>query len=293
MSNKRLFFFGMGYVARHLVASLEGDWSFVASYRGKSPSDTLSALKQQLGDRLTLVRFEDDTLEKEGQLALSECDHVLSSIPPDEKGCPVARGLRQLGIPYRFKWVGYLSATSVYGDAGGQWVDERHGAKPTTRRGKNRHMAEEQWLSLYRSQGWPVAVFRLSGIYGPNRNMLERIKGGAGQAVMKAGHVMCRIHVADIVETLKASMARPMGGEVYNVSDDLPAPSSDVMFFAADLLGVPKPETVPFDQATLTPMAQSFYKENRRVSNEKIRQQLGVTLQYPDYKAGLTALHKE
>lgn len=290
MSKKRIFCFGLGYVARHLMAFLDDDWSFVASYRGDQPSDQLLNLKGDISDRLQLVKFDNGLLDKEGQLALSECPYVLASVPPDEKGCPVARALRTLGIPYRFHWVGYLSATSVYGDAAGQWVDERHALNPGTKRGKNRRLAEEQWLSLYRSQGWPVAVFRLSGIYGPGRNMLERLKGGLDQAVVKPGHVMGRIHVDDIVSVLTASMTRPMGGEIYNVSDDLPAPSSEVLQFAAQLLGLEAPTLVPYDEAVLSPMARSFYLENRRVSNDKIQQQLGVTLKYPDYKSGLTSL---
>jgi nucleoside-diphosphate-sugar epimerase len=186
-------------------------------------------------------------------------------------------------------WAGYLSTTGVYGDTKGEWVSEAAWLKPTGDRQKRRVEAERGWLGIYRQYGVPMHLFRLAGIYGPGRSALDSVRAGDAKRVDKPGQVFCRVHVDDIAATLRASMAKPTLGAVYNVADDLPTPSHEVVEHACRLLGVEPPPLIPFDQAELSPMAASFYTDCRRVKNDRIKRQLGVTLAYPDYRAGLDA----
>jgi nucleoside-diphosphate-sugar epimerase len=189
-----------------------------------------------------------------------------------------------LGAPA--EWVGYLSTTGVYGDRQGRWVDERSALAPVHERGRWRVAAEKAWLAT----GLPVEIFRLAGIYGPGRSAFDRLREGRAQRVVKPGQVFSRIHVEDIARVLRAAMARPAAGAAYNVADDEPAPPEDVIAFAAELLGMPVPPAVPFEAAALSPMALSFWSESKRVSNRRIREELGVSLAWPDYRAGLRGI---
>jgi len=212
-------------------------------------------------------------------------------VPPDKVGDPVldihaeeiaaARGLR---------WIGYLSTTGVYGDRAGGWVDEDAPLQPTGERSRRRVVAEARWLDLYRHHGAPVHVFRLAGIYGPGRSALDAVRSGRAQRIVKPGQVFSRIHVSDVVQVLRASMANPNPGAVYNLCDDDPAAPADVIAFACDLLGVLAPPPVAIEQAGLSDMALSFYADNKRVSNRRIKEELGVSLLYPSYRDGLRAL---
>ena len=226
--------------------------------------------------------------------ALAGVTHLLLSIPPDQLGDPVfaehARDLEALG---ELRWVGYLSTTGVYGDRGGGGVDETAALTPSGERGRRRAAAEAGWLDLCRRQGLPVHVFRLAGIYGPGRSALDTVRQGRAKRIDKPGQVFSRIHVADIVASLRASMARPAPGEIYNVCDDDPAPPEAVIAYACDLLGMPPPPLTPFASAELTPMARSFYDDNKRVANLRLKEALGVRLRYPSYKDGLRALMEQ
>jgi nucleoside-diphosphate-sugar epimerase len=186
-------------------------------------------------------------------------------------------------------WVGYLSTTGVYGDRQGGWVDEESAREPVSERGRWRVAAEDAWLA----SGLPVHLFRLPGIYGPGRSAFERLREGTAQRVVKPGQIFSRIHVDDIAAALRASIARPAPGRAYNLADDEPAPPQDVVAFAAGLLGVAVPPEVPIEAAGLSPMARSFYAESKRVSNRRMKQELRVTLAYPDYRAGLRAIHAQ
>ncbi|MBI3506176.1 MAG: SDR family oxidoreductase [Proteobacteria bacterium] len=224
--------------------------------------------------------------------ALAGTTHLLSSVPPDAKGDAVldhhANDLIRLeGV----KWTGYLSTTGVYGDRGGEWVDERGALHPVGPRGRARVAAEEGWLGLGRV-GQKVHVFRLAGIYGPGRSALDGVRDGTARRVVKPGQVFSRIHVEDIATVLEASIAAPEAGAVYNVCDDDPAPPQDVIAYAAALLGREAPPEIPYEVAarSMSEMARSFYAESKRVSNRRIKDALGVKLAYPDYRAGLKAL---
>jgi nucleoside-diphosphate-sugar epimerase len=218
--------------------------------------------------------------------------HVLVSAPPGPGGDPVlmhcagAFGARAEDLD----WVGYLSTVGVYGDRGGEWVDESAECRPATGRGRARLAAEQEWLAYWHEAGLPVHVFRLAGIYGPGRGPFAKVRAGTARRIIKAGQVFSRIHVEDIATVLEASIARPHPGTVYNVCDDEPAPPEDVIAYAAELLGLPVPPAVGYEEAELTPMARSFYAESKRVSNARIKKELGVRLAYPTYREGLQAL---
>jgi nucleoside-diphosphate-sugar epimerase len=219
---------------------------------------------------------------------LASATHLLSSVPPDDTGDPVL-GIHRATIAdatRHLAWIGYLSTTGVYGDRGGGWVDETSALTPTGTRGQRRLDAERAWLGLPQ----PAHLFRLAGIYGPGRSALDTVRSGKARRVVKPGQVFSRIHVGDIVAVLQASMARPEPGAAYNVCDDDPADPAEVIAFACGLLGVAAPTEVPFDQAELSPMARSFYDDNKRVRNDRIKHALGVTLRYPSYREGLVAL---
>ena len=220
--------------------------------------------------------------------ALAGATHILASAAPGPGGDPflAAHGAEIAGA--RPVWAGYLSTTAVYGDHAGAWVDEETPPLPSTPRGRARLAAEAEW----RATGLPVHIFRLAGIYGPGRGPFEKVRDGTARRILKPGQVFSRIHVEDIAAVLAASMAAPAPGAIYNVCDDDPAPPEDVLAHAAALLGLPPPPAIPWEEAlpTLSPMAASFYAESKRVRNDRIRRDLGVTLAYPTYREGLAAL---
>jgi nucleoside-diphosphate-sugar epimerase len=226
--------------------------------------------------------------------ALDAATHLLVSVAPDREGDPVLRALGPAlaARAGRLEWVGYLSTTGVYGDRGGDWVDEGSALTPATARGRARVAAEAGWMALWRDHGLPVHLFRLAGIYGPGRGPFEKVRDGTARRIVKPGQVFSRIHVDDIAAVLEASIARPNPGAAYNVCDDDPAPPEDVLAHAAELLGLPPPTAIPYEEAApgMSEMARSFYAESKRVSNRRIKEELGVRLRWPDYRAGLAGL---
>jgi nucleoside-diphosphate-sugar epimerase len=185
-------------------------------------------------------------------------------------------------------WAGYLGTTGVYGDRGGEWVDEASPVAPTMPRTRRRVAAEGRWLA----SGLPVHLFRLAGIYGPGpaRNPLDAVRSGTARRIVKPGQMFGRIHRDDIVQVLCASIARPNPGAIYNLADDEPAPPQDVVAYACALLGTAPPPEIPYEEADLSPMARSFYADNRRICNARIKEELGVILRYPTYREGLESL---
>lgn len=217
---------------------------------------------------------------------LQQASHVLVSMPPAEEGDPILARHRDELLAASVSWLGYLSATSVYGDHAGAWVDENTATTPTTARGRTRLAAEQAWQAL----PLPVHVFRLAGLYGPGRNALVSLRTGQARHIVRPGLVFSRVHVDDVAQVLLASMQRPQPGAVYNVADDEPAAPDQVVLHAADLLGLPPPPAEAWETAAMTPMLRSFYSESKRVGNARLRDVLGVTLRYPSYREGLAAL---
>ena len=274
-AGRRLFAFGLGYTARALAALLAHD-GWESGGTSREP-------------RAGFHHF--DRAHPLDAAALAGATHILVSVPPDETGDPVlaAHGSDIAALP-SLAWLGYLSTTAVYGHCDGGWVDETSELRPSGERGRRRVAAEAGWLDLWRRHGVPVHVFRLAAIYGPGRSPFAALRARAARRIAKPGQVFSRIHVNDLASVLAASIARPRPGAVYNVTDDEPAPSEAVIAYAASLLGLPPPPLVPLDQAALSPLARSFYDDNRRVSNALIKRELGVALRYPNYRAGLTAI---
>lgn len=280
----RLFIFGLGYSAQAFAQRLAGQgWAIAGTRRSGGSAPAIEDCRIFLFDR-------GHPLDSTGLEALSAANHVLCSVPPDEIGDPVlAHHRAAISEHGSLKWAGYLSSTGVYGDTGGGWVDEGSPVRPSGPRGVRRSTAEAAWLDLA-GEGVPIHIFRLAGIYGPGRNALAQLIAGTARRIDKPGHVFSRIHVDDIARILQASIARPNPGGIYNLCDDRPAAAEEVVRFAASLLKTEPPPLVPFAEADLTPMAASFYADNRRVRNARFKRELGVKLAYPDYEAGLRAL---
>jgi nucleoside-diphosphate-sugar epimerase len=277
---------GQGYSARALARRLMGrGWRVIGTTRSEEKAAAIRAT----GAEAALW-----PPARPGPL-LDRATHLLVSAGPDAAGDPVlhhcagALGARA----EQLDWVGYLSTTGVYGDRGGGRVDETSDCTPSTRRGQWRLAAEREWLAYWHEAGLPVHIFRLAGIYGPGRGPFAKLRDGTARRIVKPGQVFSRIHVEDIATVLEASIARPHPGTIYNVCDDEAAPPEDVIAHAARLLGVPVPPEVPYDEAAMTPMARSFYAESKRVSNARIKRELGVELAYPTYREGLAALLAE
>ena len=281
-----IFCFGLGYCALALAEGLRREgWRVAGTCRGERRRAELAA------QGFEVHLFDRGRPMDEPGAALSGATHLLISVPPDERGDPVldhhAPDIGQLG---GLEWIGYLSTTAIYGDRGGGWVDETTPPAPSTERGQRRLAAEQRWLELWRQHALPVHLFRLAGIYGPGRNQLVAVRQQRARRVIKPGQVFSRVHVADIARTLMASMARPNPGAAYNVCDDEAAPPDAVVAYACELLGAEPPPPLPFEEAELSSLARSFYAENKRVRNERIKAELGVRLAYPTYREGLKAL---
>lgn len=216
--------------------------------------------------------------------ALAQASHLLTSVAPGEAD-PVVAALGPEIAAAGLEWVGYLSTTAVYGHHNGDWVDEATPLAPTTARGAARAQAEAEWAAL----GLPLHIFRLAGIYGPGRGPFEKVREGSARRIHKPGQVFSRIHVEDIANVLEAAILRPSPG-VYNVCDDDPASPEDILGLAARMLNLPEPPMVAYEDAEMSPMARSFYAENKRVRNDRIKDVLGVKLLYPTYREGLAAI---
>lgn len=279
------FCFGIGYAAGVLARRLAAaGWRVAGTSRNEQHCQALRA------QGIDAVPFErgrpiDPRL-------LDGVTHLLSSVPPDAEGDPVlAEHFADIARRHP-AWIGYLSTTAVYGDYRGAWVDETAPLRPSHERAWRRVHAEQHWFDLRRIHGLPVHVFRLAGIYGPGRSILDDVRAGTVRRIVKKRQFFGRIHVEDIATVLEASMATPDAGAVYNLADDLPTPPDEVAAFACELMGVAPPPTIPFEDArgAMSPMQLTFWTDSKKVHNDKIKDQLGVTLKYPDYKAGLRAV---
>lgn len=276
---KTILILGYGYSAAALAARLlPQGWRVIGTTR---EAERMAAMRAEGVEPLL---WPCDLTE-----ACHAASHILASAAPDENGDPFLQAAREAIAGSKAEWVGYLSTTAVYGDHEGAWVDEETPVTPQSLRAVLRVLAEKQWLAL----DLPVQVFRLAGIYGPGRGPFQKVREGTARRIIKPGQVFSRIHVADIAGVLEASMLRPARGRVFNVCDDDPAPPEDVLGYAAELLNLPPPPEVPFDEADMSPMARSFYRESKKVSNARIKAELGVTLLYPTYREGLKALLAE
>ncbi len=286
-NGKHLFIFGLGYSAGYLARNLlKKGWKISGTVRHIEEATKL----QELG--ISLYSFDGTKCVEPFTENLLHISHILSSIPPQDGDVDLVlkHHFNDISKASHLKWVGYLSTTGVYGDRQGGWVDEASDLLPTGTRGQKRKNAEEAWFKLWHDYQIPTHSFRLAGIYGPGKNALETVKAGKARRVHKDGQVFSRIHVEDIAAILQASILSPKGGNAYNICDDNPAPPQEVISYACKLLGIDPPPLLDFETADLSPMARSFYGDNKRVSNKKIKEELGIHLKWPDYRVALKAL---
>ena len=277
---KTLLSIGHGFSARALAARLVPQgWRIVGTTRSPDKADAIA------DTGVEPVVWPGADL---GAL-IAQFPNVLVSAGPDSAGDPVLNAVEDAVTRAApdLRWVGYLSTTGGYGDHDGDWVDEDTPLTPSTKRGRARVTAEARWQAI---PDLPLHIFRLAGIYGPGRGPFAKVRAGTARRIIKQGQVFSRIHVEDIAQALELSLQRPDPGAVYNLCDDDPAPPQDVIAHAAELLGLPVPPAIPFDQADMTPMARSFYAESKKVRNDRIKQALGWAPQFPTYRAGLAAL---
>lgn len=282
-----LFCFGLGYTGKALArALLAAGWRVGGTCREADRADELRALG------VDVHLFDRDRPLDNAAEALAGVDCVLSSVPPDAQGDAVLDVHRDDIAAHAdaLRWVGYLSTTGVYGTREGGWVDEDSERRPGSERSRWRVAAEDAWLALGNDISVPVQLFRLAGIYGPGRSALDQVGTGRAKRVHRPGQVFSRIHIDDIVTVLRASIAQPSPGAAYNVCDDEPAPPADVIAHACELLGVAAPPLVNFDDAGLSDMAKTFWADNKRVRNDRLKRDLGVELKYANYRRGLEAI---
>jgi len=277
MSEKQVFIFGAGYSGKSFARANPGAAAIFGTTRSPEKFEGL----RQAGIAPLLF---DGALSGEIAEALNKTTHLVISVAPEEAGDPVLNAARAaIAQMPTLEWIGYLSTVGVYGDYGGAWVNEKTTCRPVSKRSVMRVKAEQAWLKLGEEIGRPVAILRLSGIYGPGRNGLVNLENGTARRLVKPGQVFNRIHCDDIAGALWQLIEGNTGG-IFNVTDDEPAPPQDVVAYAASLMGVEPPPEIPFETAQLSPMARSFYGENKRVANAAIKA-AGYSLRFPDYRA--------
>ena len=231
----------------------------------------------------------DGSASGDQMAALADTTHLVISIAPGPDGDPVLEIMRDaIASMERLEWIGYLSTVGVYGNHDGDWVDEETDCRPVSQRSVQRVAAEMAWQDFADTIGKPLSILRLSGIYGPGRNAFVNLETGKAKRLIKPGQVFNRIHVEDIARALDFLAERRQDG-VFNVTDDLPAPPQDVVEYAGSLMKVDLPPAIDFASATISPMARSFYGENKRVSNAKLKR-AGFAFAHSDYKTALSRM---
>jgi nucleoside-diphosphate-sugar epimerase len=286
-----LLIFGLGYSACAFAERVKDRFGTI--------SGTVRTLEKasRLASSFNAVHIFDSSvgsqeLQYQGLCeAIEHADACLISIPPQGHRDPVLRAFQaELACAPHLKWIGYLSTVGVYGDYQGAWVSEQTPPRPTSARSIARWHVEEEWREFGERNGKTVQIFRLSGIYGPHKNALVNLQNGTARRIIKPDQVFNRIHVEDIAGAAAAGLEHPDLLGVFNVTDNEPAPPQDVVAYAAHLLNVPCPPDIPFENASLSEMGRSFYGENKRVSNVRLKNELGYTLRYPSYREGLVGL---
>ena len=281
-----VFFFGMGYSSRAAARALHAI---------RDPDIPISGTVGEIAETLPnsayrLHKFSGDAPGPTLGDDLANATHVIISIPPDEYGDPVLRHhAADIAAAKSLQWLCYFSTVGVYGDFGGQLIDETAETRPINKRSQRRVEVEQQWRDFAEQRGVPLLILRLAGIYGPGRSQFDKLRDGTARRIVKPGQVFNRIHVEDIGRVTALAALQKLAG-TFNLADDEAAPPQDVVAYAAKLLGVVPPPEQPFGTAEMTPMARSFYADNKRVSNAAIKRALGIELLHPTYREGLKAI---
>lgn len=282
----KLFVFGLGFSAEYFVRTRQGDFDVVCG-TVRTP-ERARALQSTLA-KVDVTTFDDPTVPER----LATADVLLVSVPPSQGSDPAIARYDQEIARSNIGRIVYLSTIGVYGGKNGLWIDEDAATIPSSTRGHARVEAENAWTALGARLGAPVFILRLAGIYGPGSNALENVRSGTAKRIVRPGQVFNRIHVEDIARAISAAISSQTDGGVFNVCDDEPSPPQDVIAYAAHLLGRAPPPEIAFDDADLSPMARTFWENNQRVSNRRLKETLGVKLRFPTYREGLSAIARE
>ena len=285
-----VFFFGMGYSSRATARALhelrDPDIPIAGTTRSAEGAEAFADSNYRI--HVFDGEVPGSTLSED----LRQATHVILSIPPDERGDPALNFHRaDLDAARNLQWIGYFSTVGVYGDFGGQWIDETAPTRPVNPRSKQRVEAEQAWRDYAEARGVPLFIERLAGIYGPGRSAFDKLREGTARRIVKPGQVFNRIHVEDIGRITALAALQKLAG-TYNLTDTEPAPPQDLVTYAAEKMGVAAPPDTPFETAKMTEMARSFYSDNKRVSSKRILAALNTTLTYPTYREGLDAIWK-
>lgn len=284
----RIFLIGAGYSAQYFAQKMQPHAQVI--YGTSRSPEKFDHLKQ---NNIEPLLFAPDALDPHFAEHLKNATHIVISAAPSKDGDPALAHVKQaLATPdNKIEWIGYLSTVGVYGDHQGALIDETASCNPSAQRSTERIEAEKQWLALGDEQQIPVAILRLSGIYGPDRNAFVNLERGTARRIIKKDQIFNRIHVEDIAGALKHLSTQKIAG-IFNITDNEPAPPQDVVTFAATLMGVTPPDEIAFETAEMTPMARSFYGENKRVSNKKITE-TGYQFIYPNYRTAFTTMWEQ
>ena len=283
MKNINIFCFGFGQVAKNFIKKLiieKYNITLTATSRNKSSKKIFYGIKYN-SYLFNYDKFDNDLL-----VELKESDHILVSIPPEKQEDLVVKNFSKFIEDFNIKWITYLSATSVYGDHQGEWVNENSETKPTSSKGIARLKAEKSWLSLQMKKNLSIQIFRLSGIYSNEKNILGRLKLGTAKLTNKNNHYFSRIHVEDIANILFKSLSKFKSGEIYNLTDDKPSSLEEITLYGAKLLNIKNPERTRTNELA-SEMLKNFYKDSKKVSNKKIKKYFSYNFKFPTYVEGL------
>ena len=283
MKEINIFCFGFGQVAKNFIKKLnieQYNINLSATSRSESSKKTFN------GINYNSYLFHSEKFDQNLVVKLKEADHILVSIPPENQEDLVIKNFSKFIESSKVKWITYLSATSIYGDHKGEWVNENSKTNPISNNGIARLKAENAWFSLEKNKKVPIQIFRLSGIYSNEKNILIRLKSGGVKLINKKNHFFSRIHVDDISNILFKSLSKFKSGEIYNLSDDKPSTSEDVTLFGAKILNIENIEKIEVDQIK-SEMLKNFYKESKKVSNKKMKSYFDYNLKFPSYIEGL------
>ena len=288
MKKINIFCFGFGQVAKNFVYNLNKtyDVNLAVTSRDKTQK------KKIYGINYISYHFLDDSFDSEILKKIKNYDYILVSIPPKNGIDIVIKNFQETLEILKTNWITYLSATSVYGDHNGEWVNENSKVNPLTENGKSRLNAEKIWINIAKKKNLPIQIFRLSGIYSKERNILEKIKSGSHQIINKPNHFFSRIHVEDISNVLKITLdskyIKP--GEIYNLSDDYPCSNIEIANYAYEMMEVSKPKMIEINEIK-NEMLRNFYKDSKKVSNRKIKKVFSYKFKFPTYKEGLSRIY--
>ena len=283
MSAKNIICFGFGQVAKNFIKKLKDQG---ADFKLTTTSREESKIKEFENINYESFQFSEEGFDKKFLSRFEEADHVLLSIAPINGIDIVIKNLKDYFKSSKFKWITYLSATSVYGNHNGEWVNENSETKPTSSNGIERLKVEKEWMELARKFDLPFQIFRLSGIYSNQYNILNRLKSGEAKIINKKNHFFSRIHVEDIANVLTSSLNNFKKKEIYNISDNQPASAEEVAMYGVKLLGIDKPKTLEINEIE-SEMLRNLYKDSKKVDNKKMKEFFNHKLKYPTYVEGL------